>query len=68
MGREFQVEGTIYSINIYRALTLSQALPLGAGDTQMALAFEEVMDWGARCTDRYQWCGQMRGKQGEVGV
>lgn len=41
---EFQVEGTIYSINIYRALTLSQALPVGAGDTQMALASEEVMD------------------------
>lgn len=41
---EFQVEGTIYSINIYRALTLSQALPVGAGDTQMALASKEVMD------------------------
>lgn len=37
---------TIYSINIYRALTLSQALPMGAGDTQMALASKEVMDCG----------------------
>lgn len=46
MGREFQVERTIYSINIYQALTLSQALPVGAGDTQMALASEEVMGWG----------------------
>lgn len=43
MGREFQVEKTIYSMNIYRALTVSQALPVGAGDTQMALASEEVM-------------------------
>lgn len=48
MGREFQVEGTIYSINIYRALALSQALAVGAGDTQMALALEEVTDEGGR--------------------
>lgn len=46
------MEGTIYSINIYRALNLSQALPVGAGDTQMALASEEVMNWGARYTGR----------------
>lgn len=39
------MERTIYSINIYRALTVSQALPVGAGDTQMALASEEVMGW-----------------------
>lgn len=38
------MEGTIYSINIYRALTVSQTLPVGAGDTRMALASEEVTD------------------------
>lgn len=39
-GREFQVEGEIYSINIYQEPELSQGLVVGAGDTQMALASE----------------------------
>lgn len=42
------MEGTIYSINIYQALALSQALAVGAGDTQMALASEEVTDKGGQ--------------------
>lgn len=42
-GESSQVKGTIYSINIYQALTQSQDLPVGAGDTQMALASKEVM-------------------------
>lgn len=34
---------------------------VGAGDTQMALASEEVTDEGDRCTDNYQCCDQNGG-------
>lgn len=37
------MKGTIYSINSYQALGRSWALPLGAGDTEMAFALGEVM-------------------------
>lgn len=52
MGSGFQVEGVIYSINIYQEPAWSQALVVGSGDTQMALASEEVTDEGDRCTDK----------------
>lgn len=52
MGRGFQAEGVIYSINIYQEPAWSQALVVGSGDTQMALASEEVTDEGDRCTDK----------------
>lgn len=58
MGREFQVEGVIQSINIYQEPALSQGLVVGAGDTQMALASEEVTDKGDRCVDSHQCCDQ----------
>lgn len=61
MGRQFQVEGAIYSINIYQEPALSQALVVGAGDTQMALDSEEVTDEGDRCIDNYQCCEQNEG-------
>lgn len=51
----------IYSINIYQEPALSQALMVGAGDTQMALDSEEVTDEGDRCTDNYQCCDQNGG-------
>lgn len=47
-GESFQVKGIIYSINIYRALTQGEDLPVGAGDTQMALASKAVMDSGGQ--------------------
>lgn len=47
-GESFQVKGIIYSINVHRALTQSQDLPVGAGDTQMALVSKEVMDSGGQ--------------------
>lgn len=46
MGRELQVEGAIQSIHIYQEPALSQGLVVGAVDTQMALASEEVTDKG----------------------
>lgn len=61
MGREFQAEGVIYSINIYQEPAWSQALVVGAEDTQMALASEEVTDEVDRCTDNYQCCNQKEG-------
>jgi hypothetical protein len=57
----------IYSINIYRALFLSQALVVGAEDTQMAMTPEEVIDEG-RQVHNYQYCDQNGGEQSEVGV
>lgn len=42
------MKGIIYSINIYRALTQGEDLPVGAGDTQMVLASKEVMDSGGQ--------------------
>lgn len=61
MGRGFQAEGVIYSINIYQEPAWSQAVVVGAGDTQMALASEEVTDEGDRCTDNYQCWDQNEG-------
>lgn len=40
---------------------MSQSLVVGSGDTQMALASEEVTDEGDRCTDDYQCCDQNEG-------
>lgn len=58
MRRRFQVEGAIQSINIYQEPAWSQGLVVGAGDTQMALASEEVTDKGDRCIDSHQCCDQ----------
>lgn len=59
MGRELQVGGAIQSIHIYQEPALSQGLVVGAVDTQMALASEEVTDKeGGRCIDSHQCCDQ----------
>ena len=68
MGREFQVEETIYSINIYRALTLSQALPVSGywGHTD-GLALQGGHGLGVQ-VHRQSITGVvtgMRGKQGK---
>lgn len=58
MGREFQVEETIYSINIYRVLTLSQALPVSGcwGHTDGLALRGGHRPGGPRCTVSYQCC------------